>query len=123
MTFSLTARCQRTGQFGVIVASSSPAVAARCIYARAGVGAACSQNITDPTLGPALLNAIEGGANAKDALESIKVHASYPAYRQLTAIDNAGAASAFSGKHTLGRHHEAYGTDAVAAGNLLKTID
>jgi uncharacterized Ntn-hydrolase superfamily protein len=44
MTFSLVARCRETGMFGVAVASSSPAVAARCAYARAGVGAVASQN-------------------------------------------------------------------------------
>ncbi|GIR51209.1 MAG: hypothetical protein CM15mP60_2700 [Alphaproteobacteria bacterium] len=53
MTFSIVARCAKTGQFGMAVASSSPAVAARCAYARAGVGAAASQNVTDPRLGPA----------------------------------------------------------------------
>ena len=39
MTFSLVARCPRSGQFAVAVTSSSPAVAARCAYARAGIGA------------------------------------------------------------------------------------
>ena len=46
MTFSLVARCRETGMFGVAVTSSSPAVAARCAYARAGVGAVASQNVT-----------------------------------------------------------------------------
>ena len=48
MTFSLVARCVDMGMFGVAIASSSPAVAARCAYARAGVGAVASQNVTDP---------------------------------------------------------------------------
>jgi len=52
MTFSISARCERTGQFGVAVSSSSPAVAARCAHARAGVGAVATQNVTDPTIGP-----------------------------------------------------------------------
>ncbi|RVD09943.1 MAG: DUF1028 domain-containing protein, partial [Mesorhizobium sp.] len=51
MTFSIVARCSRTGMFGVAVSSSSPAVAARCAYAQAGAGAIASQNVTDPTLG------------------------------------------------------------------------
>ena len=42
MTFSVVARCPETGMFGVAVSSSSPAVAARCAYARAGVGAVAS---------------------------------------------------------------------------------
>ena len=55
MTFSLVARCAETGMFGLAISSSSPAVAARCAYARADVGAVASQNVTDPTLGPLAL--------------------------------------------------------------------
>ena len=36
VTFSLAGRCQRTGMVGIVVSSSSPAVAARCAHARAG---------------------------------------------------------------------------------------
>jgi uncharacterized Ntn-hydrolase superfamily protein len=61
MTFSLVARCARTGMFGVAIASSSPAVAARCAHARAGVGAVASQNVTDPALGPLALDLMQGG--------------------------------------------------------------
>ena len=52
MTFSLVARCADTGMFGIAISSSSPAVAARCSFARAGVGAVATQNVTDPALGP-----------------------------------------------------------------------
>src|SRR5216683_710412 len=38
MTFSLTARCTKTGMFGIAISSSSPAVAARCVHARPMVG-------------------------------------------------------------------------------------
>ena len=61
MTFSLVARCRETGMFGVAVTSSSPAVAARCAHARAGVGAVASQNVTDPALGPLALDLMQSG--------------------------------------------------------------
>ncbi len=61
MTFSLVGRCADTGMLGVAVSSSSPAVAARCAHVRARVGAAASQNITDPRLGPELLDLMEAG--------------------------------------------------------------
>jgi uncharacterized Ntn-hydrolase superfamily protein len=38
MTFSIVAKCTKTGQLGMAVSSSSPAVAARCAHAKAGVG-------------------------------------------------------------------------------------
>lgn len=119
MTFSIAARCARTGRFGVAISSSSPAVAARCAYARAGVGAACSQNITDPRLGPRLLDLMEGGLSAADAIAAVTGAEPMIAYRQLTAIDAAGRTATYSGDGTLGVHDAAEGVDCVAAGNLL----
>lgn len=123
MTFSLAARCARSHQFGIVVASSSPAVAARCAWARAGVGAACTQNITDPGLGTALLDAVADGLTALEALDAVVAEAPHAEYRQLTVIDSTGCAAAYSGEHTLGRHASATITDAVAAGNLLASTD
>ncbi len=39
--------------------------------------------------------------------------------RQLTAVGADGPGAAYSGAHALGRHAQATGPDAVAAGNLL----
>ena len=72
MTFSLVARCAETGMFGMAVASSSPAVAARCAHARAKVGAVSSQNVTDPSLGPQVLDLMESGKSASQAFLSFK---------------------------------------------------
>jgi uncharacterized Ntn-hydrolase superfamily protein len=119
MTFSLAARCPRTGQFAVAVTSSSPAVAARCAFARAGVGAVTTQNITDPRLGPALLAALEEGFDAEASLARVLEGAPHPKFRQLTVLDKNGRTAAWSGENTLGVHAQALGRDAVSAGNLL----
>jgi uncharacterized Ntn-hydrolase superfamily protein len=121
MTFSIAARCAKTGMLGIAVSSSSPAVAARCAYARARVGAAGSQNITDPTLGPKLLDLMELGAPAPEAVRIVASSAKHIAYRQLVAVDAAGRTGAFSGEKTLGTYAAAEGDGAVAAGNMLKT--
>ncbi len=119
MTFSLVARCPRTGQFAAAVTSSSPAVAARCAFARAGHGAATSQNVTDPRLGPLALNRLAQGMDARQALRAVLAEASFPEYRQLTVIDAKGGTAVHSGAQTLGLHGAAQGTNAVSAGNLL----
>jgi uncharacterized Ntn-hydrolase superfamily protein len=119
MTFSIAARCARTGMFGLAISSSSPAVAARCVFARAGVGAAATQNITDPSLGPRMLDLLELGASAEEAVAIVRQSAAHIGYRQLALIDGAGRTAIFSGDHILGRYAEAHGRDAVAAGNLL----
>ena len=119
MTFSLVARCGETGMFGMAISSSSPAVAARCAYARAGVGAVASQNVTDPRLGPATLDLMEQGASASDAVRDVTSKAAHIEYRQLLAIDSAGSTAIHSGGNVLGKWNEAQGIDVASGGNLL----
>ena len=119
MTFSLIARCTIIGAFGVVVASSSTAVAARCAFARAKVGAVATQNITDPRLGPQGLDLMEGGLPAEVALKRLVQTTPDIAYRQLALIDIEGGTASYSGKRTLGEYATAEGTNCVGAGNLL----
>ncbi len=119
MTFSLAARCSRTGQFAVAVASSSPAVAARCAHARAGVGAVTTQNVTDPRLGPRGLDLLAGGLSAAEACAALQAEATFLPYRQFTLVDRAGTTARFSGAKALGIVGEAAAANVVAAGNLL----
>jgi uncharacterized Ntn-hydrolase superfamily protein len=119
MTFSLVARCAETGMFGVAISSSSPAVAARCSYARAGVGAVASQNITDPALGPFALDLIQAGATAAEAIARIKAESAFIDYRQVLVIDAAGGTAIHSGPNALGIWAEAQGRDVASGGNLL----
>ncbi|AWB49437.1 DUF1028 domain-containing protein [Gemmobacter aquarius] len=119
MTFSLLARCATTGRFGMVISSSSPAVAARCAHARAGVGVAATQNITDPTLGPRLLDLMAAGHSAHEAMSAIVASAPHIAYRQLLCIDAQGRTALHSGAHILGTWNTAQGPGCVAGGNLL----
>ena len=119
MTFSLIARCAATGQFGMVIASSSPAVAARCAHVRAGVGAVASQNITDPALGPELLDLLAQGKSAQAALIAVTDGRAYIDYRQLLVVDAQGGRAIHSGRQVLGIWNEALGQDCAAGGNLL----
>ena len=119
MTFSLVARCARTGQFGMVISSSSPAVAARCAHVRAGVGVVASQNITDPALGPLILDRLEAGLSASEALNAVTAGRAHIDYRQLLVVDRGGAVAIHSGGKVLGVWGEARGIDCAAGGNLL----
>ena len=101
------------------ISSSSPAVAARCAYARAGVGAVASQNVTDPRLGPATLDLMERGASAADAVRAVTSEAADIEYRQLLGIDATGSTAIHSGKNVLGNWNEAQGINVASGGNLL----
>jgi uncharacterized Ntn-hydrolase superfamily protein len=119
MTFSLVGRCDRSGAVGVVIASASMAVAARCASARAGAGAVCSQSTTDPRLREALLEAMAGGLTAGDALAALTARTKDIAYRQLAVVDAAGDSACYSGELALGEVADVCATGAAAAGNLL----
>ncbi|WP_417700895.1 DUF1028 domain-containing protein [Pseudophaeobacter sp.] len=119
MTFSLVARCAETGMFGLAISSSSPAVAARCSFARAGVGAVASQNVTDPSLGPATLDLMQSGMSARDAVDQVIRVSNFTEYRQVIAIDKDGSTAIHSGPNSLGIWTQASGPDVASGGNLL----
>jgi len=119
MTFSIVARCGRTGMFGVAISSSSPAVAARCSFAQAGVGAVASQNVTDPSLGPRALELIARGASAAEAVAIVMRSAPYGEYRQVLAVDANGLTATYSGSKALGIWAEVRAQNVACGGNLL----
>ncbi len=119
MTFSVAAFCPETGMFGTIVTSSSICVASRCAFGRAGVGAASSQNITDPSLGNRLLDLCEQGASAEESLAQVVKETPNVDWRQLGVIDKQGNSACYSGEKTLGVHNMAQGKNCLAMGNLL----
>jgi uncharacterized Ntn-hydrolase superfamily protein len=120
MTFSITAT-DGSGRFGAAVCSSSPAVAARTVHLRPGVGAVSSQNVTDPRLGPRLLDRLACLDDADAALAEVVADTPDRNYRQLTVLDGTGRTAVFHGAHTLGVHGAAHDHGVVAAGNMLAT--
>ncbi|MGW6139338.1 DUF1028 domain-containing protein [Streptomyces sp. NPDC055144] len=120
MTFSLVVRDGK--RFGIAVSSSSPAVAARVAHLEPGVGAAASQNVTDPTLGTSLLAGLADHDDARRALTEVTGaarNAKSIGYRQLTVVGRSGPGFAYSGTGTLGTYASATADGAVAAGNML----
>ncbi len=121
MTFSIAGRCAGSGAFGVAITTSSICVGARCPHGRADVGAVSTQNVTDPGLGPLVLDIMERGKTARQAIDEVVKGRQFIAYRQLTAVDRNGGSASWSGEHILGTHGVSEARDCVAAGNLLKT--
>ena len=119
MTLSLVGRCPETGMLGGAITSSSICVASRCLFTRAGVGAALTQNVTDPTLGGRMLDLLAAGANANTVVSQVVAEASHIAWRQLVLLDSAGRSALHTGDKALGRHASAQGNQCAAAANLL----
>ena len=120
MTFSILAQ-DADGSFGAAIASSSPAVAARCLTLQDGIGAVSSQNITDPRLGPKIVELMTSGLSAPAAVNQIVLTDPTARYRQILAIDGQGETGIHSGADSLGRYSSARGPSIVGAGNLLSS--
>ncbi|MGH7708089.1 MAG: DUF1028 domain-containing protein [Vulcanimicrobiaceae bacterium] len=119
MTFSLTARCAKSGMLGVAVTSSSVCVGSRCVFARADTGAVASQNLTDPRLGRLGLDLLASGFSAPQVLGLLIDKRPDIEFRQLAIVDRDGRTASYSGERTLGQYAVAEDKGCVAAGNLL----
>lgn len=123
MTFSIVGFCSRTNMTGVAITTSSICVASRCPWVRAGVGAVATQNVTDPSLGPLLLDYLEKGMSPEEGIEKIVKEHEHINYRQLTVVDTLGNTADHTGENILGNNAVAIEKDCIAAGNLLSTTD
>jgi uncharacterized Ntn-hydrolase superfamily protein len=121
MTLSLAGRCARTGSVGGIIASSSPAVASRCLWVGAN-GVVLTQNVTDPVLGALGLKLLEQGYGAPGTLAQLTTARANSQWRQLAVLDCGGYSAAFTGGKGLGVTAACQGRDCVAAGNLLADV-
>jgi uncharacterized Ntn-hydrolase superfamily protein len=118
MTYSIAARCPRTGAFGIAVTSSSIAVASRCAWV-SPLGAVMTQNVTDPALGPAGLALLRQGLGAGAVLANLLAGTPQPEWRQIGVIDRYSQTALHSGGEALPIAGEARGPACAALGNLL----
>src|SRR6186997_216154 len=122
MTYSIAARCDKTGAFGIAITSSSICVASRCAWV-GPLGAVSTQNITDPALGPAGLSLLRQGLGAGAVLQLLLAGTPQPEYRQVGVIDRYGKTALHSGKEALPLAVFAEGPACLALGNLLASPD
>jgi uncharacterized Ntn-hydrolase superfamily protein len=118
-TFSIVARCPRTRMFGLAIATSSVAVAARCIYAKAGVGAIATQASTDPRLGLTGMTLLEMGFSAPKVLAELMASDPYIGKRQLSIVDKDGRTVCHTGAETRAWGGHINGRNFAAAANMV----
>jgi len=119
MTYSLIGRCDRTGQFGCAVATSSLAVGARVPYAAAGVGAVMTQHRTDPRLGPRGIDLLRQGCSAEETLAALVASTPHHGWRQLGVMDRQGRTAQFDGARVKPARAAVHAADCLAMGNIL----
>lgn len=101
MTFSLVARCARTGQFGVAAVTGVPAVGKLLTHAAAGVGAVATQARVNPYLGIDGLNLLRQGLSAEAVRAALLTTDPAVRFRQFAVIDQEGRTATFTGESCL----------------------
>lgn len=118
-TFSISARCSRTGQLGVAVTTKFIAVGALAPNARAGVGACSSQAFVNPYHRYWMIENLSRGMSAQEALEASIARDPRPQLRQLAVVDAQGRSAAHTGEWCDTWCGHRVGTNYAAAGNML----
>lgn len=119
MTFSIVARCPRTGMLGVGTASRALAAGGIVPYCRAGVGAMASQSFTNPYLGIDGLILLDQGLTAARALERVIESDQGRDLRQVAIVDRDGHTAAYTGARCIPWAGQVEGGGYVCLGNVL----
>jgi uncharacterized Ntn-hydrolase superfamily protein len=123
MTFSISARCERTGELGVAVTTAWFAVGSVCPAVRPYIGAVASQALVNANLRAACLDQVAMGVPPEFAIaEALKADAS-PEQRQIGLVDAAGNVAAHTGAACPDACGHRIDTDYVIAGNTLSSIE
>jgi uncharacterized Ntn-hydrolase superfamily protein len=119
MTFSIVARCKRTGALGVAVSTAVPAVGAMCPYVRAGVGAVSTQSWVNPYLAMNALDLLERGDSAESALKQVLEADPAAALRQLGIVDGQGRTATWTGPSCTDWAGQRTAAGVTIQGNML----
>lgn len=118
-TFSITARCARTGQLGVAVSTKVPAVGMLCPFVASRAGAVATQSFVNPYLGLWGLEYLKSGHTASETLAALQARDPGIEYRQLAIVDQWGKSAAFSGNQCDTWYGHCTGANYAVAGNML----
>jgi uncharacterized Ntn-hydrolase superfamily protein len=119
VTFSIVARCHRTGQVGVAAATAVQAVGKLACHAVGQIGAIASQAKTNPYLAYDGLRLLERGASAEEALRRVLATDPDPASRQLGIVDMQGRTAAWTGAAAINWAGHRAGRGCCVQGNRL----
>lgn len=118
-TFSITAKCPRTNELGIAVATALPAVGSLVPYARANVGAIATQSFVNPYAGINGLKFLAEGKSAQETLSAILDLDPAAELRQISIVDHTGAVAVHTGDKCQDECGDIVGAGYVIAGNLL----
>jgi uncharacterized Ntn-hydrolase superfamily protein len=119
MTFSIVARCPRTGMTGVAVSTAVPAVGAICAFGAPGVGSIATQSWANPYLGIDGVELLRQGLSAPEVLEKLISEDPGRDMRQLGIVDGHGGVAVHSGTKCTSWFGDIAGPGYSIQGNML----
>lgn len=118
-TFSISARCVRTGMLGVAVSTAVPGVGGICPFVQPGLGAVATQSWVNPYLGIDGLALLAQGMTAQETLDKLLADDPGRDVRQLGIVDGAGRSAAWTGPQCTAWFGHITGPDFSVQGNML----
>ncbi len=119
MTYSILARDEQSGLFGLAVASRFFAVGALCPWSGGPHGVAMSQALPNPELGHRALGLLAEGHPAADAVAMLRGMDQGIGQRQFHVLDAAGGAAAHTGADCVDWCGGVSAPGVSVAGNML----
>jgi len=119
VTWSIVARDEASGAFGVAVTTKFFAVGALCPHAASGIGALSTQALVNPLYGPEGLRLLAGGASAAETVRRLTEADEGRAIRQLHVVDARGDVAAHTGAGCIDWCGHRLGPGFSVAGNML----
>lgn len=119
MTFSISARCARTGMLGVAVSTAVPAVGGICPFIKPGVGAISTQSWVNPYLGIDGLALLESGMDAQATLDKLLSDDPGRDVRQIGIVDAKGGTAVHTGSACVDWAGHIIGDGFTVQGNML----
>jgi uncharacterized Ntn-hydrolase superfamily protein len=123
MTYSIVARDGSTGQFGIGIQSHFFCVGDGPPWARASVGAVCTQAFTQVAYGPAGLDLLESGRTAEETVALLVEEDAGRDRRQVGVVDRDGGAFAFTGQKCIGHAGHAQADGVTAQANMVASSE
>ena len=122
MSYSIVARCARSGRLGIGIASYTMAVGAYCDGAvRPNVGVTITQDIPFQRNNRLAINALAQGATPALALETLRQNDEHFEYRQIAIVDREGVALAHTGAKVPGAKGQRVGSGFAVLGSGLSS--
>ena len=119
MTWSIIARDDMTGQFGIAVATRFFAVGARVPHIAAGLGGIATQALVNPYYGIDGLKLLREGRSPRDIVATLIAADSGHESRQLHILDASGRVAAHTGRDCVDWCGHVEGDGFSIAGNML----